>query len=242
MPRQPDTWALPRPWAVPGRDSTRSSAGRTSRSGVETDLYAQKRGPPKKAKAPLKTYNVGSPMERIAIDVLGSLPMAEAGNKYILVIADYYTKWVEAYPMANQKAQTVANLLVHEFISRFGVPLLIHSDLERNFESAVFAEICKLLDITKTRITPYHPQSYSMVERFHRTLETLLSKFVDDNQWDWDQHIPILLMSYRSTIHESTGCSPAKLMLGRDLTLPIDLAFGRPREAPQTDMGYANTL
>ena len=92
------------------------------------DLCAQKRGPPRKVKAPLKTYNVGSPMERIAIDVLGPLPMTKAGNKYILVIADYFTKWVEAYPMANQEAQTVANLLVHKFISRFGVPLLIHSD------------------------------------------------------------------------------------------------------------------
>ena len=92
------------------------------------DLCPQKRGPPRKVKAPLKTYNVGSPMERIAIDVLGPLPMTEAGNKYILVIADYFTKWVEAYPMANQEAQTVASLLVHEFISRFGVPLLIHSD------------------------------------------------------------------------------------------------------------------
>ena len=88
MPRQPDTWALPRPWAVPGRDSTGSSAGGTSRSGVETVTYVLRR----KVKAPLKTYNVGSPMERIAIDVLGPLPMTEAGNKYILVIADYFTK------------------------------------------------------------------------------------------------------------------------------------------------------
>ena len=106
----------------------------------------------------------------------------------------------------------------------------------------MFAEICKLLDITKTRTTPYHPQSDGMVERFNRTVETLLSKFADDNQRDWDQHIPILLMAYHSAIHKSTGCSPAKLMLGRDLTLPIDLALGRPTEAPQTAVEYANTL
>ena len=80
------------------------------------------------------------------------------------------------------------------------------------------------------------------VERSNRTVETLLSKFADDYQRDWEQHIPILLMSYRSAILESTGCFPAKLMLGRDLTLPIDLAFGRPTEAPQTTVEYANTL
>ena len=44
-------------------------------------------------------YNVGSPLERIAIDVLGPLPITETGNKYILIVADYFTKWVEAYPI-----------------------------------------------------------------------------------------------------------------------------------------------
>ena len=61
-------------------------------------------------------------MERIAIDVLRQLPTTAAGNKYILIIADYFTKWVEAYPMANQQAQTVAELLVHKLFSCFGVP------------------------------------------------------------------------------------------------------------------------
>ena len=113
----------------------------------------------------------------------------------------------------------------------------------RNFESALFAEMCKLLDIQKTRTTPYHPQSDGMVERFNRTLEALLSKFVDHNQKDWDEHLQILLMSYRSAVHESTGCSPAKLMMGRELTLPVDLTFGRPEEEePQTTVEYTNAL
>ena len=103
--------------------------------------------------------------------------------------------------------------------------------------------MCKLLDIQKTRTTPYHPQSDGMVERFNRTLEALLSKFVDHNQKDWDEHLQILLMSYRSAVHESTGCSPAKLMMGRELTLPVDLTFGRPEEEePQTTVEYTNAL
>ena len=92
-------------------------------------------------------------MERIAIDVLGPLPITETGNKYILIVADYFTKWVEAYPMPNQEATTVAELLVKQFICRFGVPLLIHSDQGRNFESELFAEMCRLLGIKKTRTT-----------------------------------------------------------------------------------------
>ena len=108
-------------------------------------------------------------MERIAIDVLGPLPATEAGNKSI--IADYFTKRVETFPLPNQEAKTVADKLVNEVICRFGIPLIIHSDQGRNFESALFAELCLLLDIQKTWTTPYHPQSDDMVEQFNRTLE-----------------------------------------------------------------------
>ena len=80
-------------------------------------------------------------MERLAIDVLGPLPLSSRGNKYILIAADYFTKWVEAYPLANQEAVTVAEVLIREFVSRFGVPLILHSDQGRNFESAVFRDV-----------------------------------------------------------------------------------------------------
>ena len=188
-------------------------------------------------------YNVGSPMERIAIDVLGPLPITETGNKYILIVADYFTKWVEAYPMPSQEATTVAELLVREFVCRFGVPLLIRSDQGRNFESQLFSEMCRLLGIRKTRTIPYHPQSDGMVERFNWTLEAQLSKFADHNQKDWDEHIPFLLMAYHSATHDTTSCSPARMMLGRELKMPMDLMFGRPEdEPPQTATNYASTL
>ena len=137
-------------------------------------------------------------MERIAIDVLGPLPTTEAGNKYILVIADYFTKWVEAFPLPNQEAKTVADKLVNEVVCRFGIPLIIHTDQGRNFKSALFTEMCQLLDIQKTRTTPYHPQSDGMVERFNGTLEMQLSKFVDYNQKVWDLHWGALVASWLS--------------------------------------------
>ena len=170
----------------------------------------------------MQQYLVGTPMERLALDVLGPLPCTRMGNKYILIVADYFSKWVEAFPMPNQEASTVADLLVKEVVCRFGVPLLIHSDQGRNFESAVFTEMCQMLGMYKTRTTPYHPQSDGMVERFNRTLEEQLAKFVDYHQRDWDEHIPYLMLAYRSAIHESTGCTPAKVIFGRDLRLPVD--------------------
>ena len=194
------------------------------------DLCAEKRGPPRRPRAPMRQYLVGAPMERLALDILGPLPTSNLGNKYILIVADYFSKWIEAFPMPNQEAHTVAELLVKEVVCRFGVPLLIHSDQGRNFESAVFTEMCQLLGIQKTRTTAYHPQSDGMVERFNRTLEDQLAKFVDYHQRDWDEHIPYLMLAYRSAVHESTGCTPAKVVFGRDLRLPIDLLIGRPVE------------
>ena len=76
----------------------------------------------------MQQYLVGAPTERLALDVLGPLPCTHSGNKYILIVADYFSKWVEAFPMPNQEACTVAELLAKEVVCRFGVPLLIHSD------------------------------------------------------------------------------------------------------------------
>ena len=92
--------------------------------------------PRKKPKARLRMYSAGYPLDRIAVDVMGPLNLTKDKNKYILVIGDYFTRWMEAYSLPNQHAEVVAEKLVHEFISRFGTPLEIHSDQGRNFESS----------------------------------------------------------------------------------------------------------
>lgn len=78
---------------------------------------ASRKGQPRSARAPLKLYNVGSPMERIAVDVLGPLPKTDAGNQYILIAQDYFTKWPEAFPIADQQVTTVAEVLVNQFFT-----------------------------------------------------------------------------------------------------------------------------
>ena len=75
---------------------------------------------------------------------------------------------MDAYALPNHEAVTVATALVENWISRFGVPLELHSDQGSNFESQVFGEVAKLLGLRKTRTTPLHPQSDGMVERFTR--------------------------------------------------------------------------
>ena len=85
------------------------------------------------ARAPLISSCPGYPFERIALDIMGPMPTTESGDKYILVVGDYFTKWKEALAIPNQEAKTIAEKLVKEVISRYGVPIRIHSDQGRNF-------------------------------------------------------------------------------------------------------------
>ena len=129
--------------------------------------------------------------------------------------------------MPNQEAETVADIVVCEFVSRFGVPRQLHTDQGRSSKSRLFQEMYRILEIDKTRTTPLRPQSDGMVERFNRILEAMLSKFAGENQKDWDQYLPLLMMAYRSSVHESTGFTPNEMMFGREVLLPLDLVIGR---------------
>ncbi|VDI65663.1 Hypothetical predicted protein [Mytilus galloprovincialis] len=182
----------------------------------------------RKPKASLHSYTVGYPLDRVAIDVIGPLPYTRQNNKFILVIGDHFTRWMEAFPLPHQQAEKVAEKLVHEFISRFGIPLELHSDQGRNFESKIFTEVCKLLEIHKTRSTSYRPCSNGIIERFNATLEGMIRSFVNKNANDWDLHIGILMAAYRSTVYPATGYSPNMLMLGREITLPPQIIFPFP--------------
>ncbi|GBM61236.1 hypothetical protein AVEN_145414-1 [Araneus ventricosus] len=87
--------------------------------------------------------NVGAPFERMALDILGPFPVTTKDNWYVLVLIDYFTKWPEAIPIPDQEASTVAEELVRTWISRYGVPMMLHSNQGTNFNSILFSELCK---------------------------------------------------------------------------------------------------
>ena len=138
---------------------------------------------------------------------------------------------MEAYPLRTIEAQTIAETFVHEFVSRFGVPQELHTDQGTQFQSRVMNETCKILGIHKTRTTPFHPMSDGLVERFNRTLESMLSLYLKTNQGDWDKFVPLVTMAYRSTPQESTQVNPNMLMFGCEINLPVDLMVGSPNES-----------
>ncbi len=186
------------------------------------DSCAASKSPSRKPKGPIGDMSVGAPLDRLATDILGPLPVTAHGNKYILVVTDYFSKWVEIFAIPNQTAEVCANLILNEVIARYGCPLELHSDQGRNYQSKILKDLCTLLEIRKTRTTPRHPEGNGQVERFNKTLLTMIRSYIKD-QRDWDLNLGCLAGAYRATVHESTGFSPNMLMLGRDVYMPGDI-------------------
>ncbi len=159
------------------------------------------------------------------MDFLSGFPTSYLGNKNILVFTDYHTKWVEAFPTADQLAVTVAQLFVNNIICRHGCPRMLLSDRGTNFVSELLKEVTDLMGTTRKFTTAYHPQSDGLTERFNRTLITMLRSFVDYAQRDWDALLPSLLFSYNVSAHESTGDSPFFLLHGLRLHYCLILSF-----------------
>ena len=202
-----------------------------------------RKNPPKPARAAMKQFPAGHPNQRIGIDFLGPVRRTDSGNAYIIVISDYFTKWTETFAVADMRASTVADILVNQYISRFGLVREIISDQGKQFESELFRELCTRLVIDKKRCSPGHPQNNGLVERFNKTLLDMLAKYVDSNQRNWDKYLPLVMLAYRSSVHDSTGFSPALLTFGREIELPCDLLYGcGPQDCYDSQQVYVQNL
>ena len=167
-------------------------------------ITCQKSKLPMPVRSPLTNIPIGRPWQMIAIDIL-EVPVSTKNNRYLLVIQDYFTKWVDARPLPDQTAIRITAELVKLFCT-YGVPEIVHSDQGRNFESSIVQSTLEAFGVKKSRTTPYHPQGDGMVERFNRSLLQLLRTYVE-RQEDWEQHLPLALYAYRTATHTSTGVS-----------------------------------
>lgn len=122
--------------------------------GVKRAVCASHKSTIPQPRAPMQSAPSSYPLELVAVDILGPLPVSHNGNKYVLVLTDYFTHWVEVYAIPNQEANTVAKM-VSEFFCRFSLPTQLHSDQGRQFEANIIQEMCKVLGIAKSRTTPY---------------------------------------------------------------------------------------
>ena len=170
-------------------------------------------------------------MLRLGMDLQGPWPTSDSGNKYILVVQDYYSKWVEMFAIPDKTAQTVAEILVSEVFTRYGLCCRLHSDQGMEFESSLTHELCRLWGVKKTRTSPFAPWSNGMVERSNQTIKSILKTACEDMyRIDWDKKLPYIRMALNNTTHATTGATPHELWFSRceKARLPVDLLCGKP--------------
>ena len=176
-----------------------------------------------KQRAPLGDMPVAKyPFEILGIDTCGPYMQSDNGAKYVIVIIDHFSGWPEAYATTDKSAQTVASILLEDFIPRHSCPRLIISDQGTEFCNAVIDSLSTELNIQRIRTSPYHPQSNGKTERFNRVLNDIISKYVSPGQQDWDAYIQTALMAYRMSPNSTTRFTPFFLVYGRDPVLPMD--------------------
>ena len=193
-------------------------------------------------RAPMQSISVSEPFVFWALDYMGPLRETSKGNRHILVLMDHFTKWCEAFPTKDQKASTVASILVSRVFSRFGPPTILHSDQGRNFDSLLMHEIYDQMGIKKTRTTAYHPQCDGLVERQNRTIQEIISSFVNDHSNNWDDVLDQAVFAYNTSIHESTGLSPYEMVFGREARMPIEVELGVPLHNPSSQSEYSQLI
>lgn len=204
---------------------------------------SQRKTSPHLRKVPLVNLpEVLYPFERTSMDICGPFVTSYSGNKYLLTFQDYFSKYVEAVAIPDQKAETIARVFVTEIIGRHGTPKQLLTDQGPNFVSAVMKNVCQFLNVDKLQTTPYHPQSNGMIERSHRVFKDIMSHYVAKSQQDWDTWVPYVLMAYRFHTQSSTGYSPYFLLHGRDPVLPFDNILKPQTVKYDTDENYVSEL
>ena len=174
--------------------------------------------PRRQRRAELGQYHADTPMDCVMMDILGPLSKTPRGNTVIFMLIDQFTKWIECYPLPDQSAEVVAKAI--------RVSREIHTDQGRNFVSNLFTSLCSLLQIRKTQMTGYRPCSNGQIERMNRQVLQMLRCLREKNIRDWDTSLSQIVGAIRSTVNRSTGFTPNKLMLAREVNKPVDVLFG----------------
>lgn len=176
-------------------------------------------------RAPLVSITTTQPLELVCIDFLS---LEESKGKYtsLLVVTDHFTGYAQAYPTRNQRASTVAKILIDDFIKHYGLMQRLHSDQGGSFEATVIKHICKSLGIQKSHTTPYHAMGDGKTERFNRSLLSMLRTLQPAQKANWKDHVSAMVHAYNCCKHASTGVSPYFLMFGRSPRIAVDIFLG----------------
>ena len=177
--------------------------------------------------------------DHVHVDLVGPLPYSD-GFKYLLTCVDRFTRWPEAIPIKDIRAETVADAFFGGWVARLGTPATITTDGEAQFESRLWDTLCNQFGITRNRTTRYHPQSNGMVERFHRQLKAAI--MAHETHYPWTTTLPAVLLGIRSAVKETLGRSAAKMAYRMTLRLPGDFTENYTVDANTDLENYSDRL
>ena len=164
------------------------------------------------------------PWETVHTDIVGPLPETPEGYRWILLVVCAFTKFVELIPLRDTTAETVGQALVATFF-RYGIPFHLVSDNGVQYRAKLLAEINKQLGVHHIFISAYHSQANSNVERMCGVVKTMLATALNRTQREWNMFLGASQYAVNSAYQSSNKWSPAFLMFGRQLRLPIEQAL-----------------
>lgn len=166
---------------------------------------------------------IEKPFTRVGLDIIGPLPATKQGNKYIITLVDYFTKWPEAKAIPDIKSEQVIKFLT-EVIARHGPPEIIITDNGSSFISDITKMMIDLYGSWVHFTAPHHPQSNGMIENRNREIGKILRLLITEEQ-EWDECLPSVLWALRTTKSSKTKFSSFELLYGRRDTWPMEIMF-----------------
>ncbi|KAA3467684.1 gag/pol polyprotein [Gossypium australe] len=173
--------------------------------------------------SPLHVMTSPWPFSIWGMDVIGPIsPKASNGHRFIFVVIDYFTKWVEATSYANVTKSAVSKFLKKEIICWYGMPERIISDNALNLNNSTIAEVCSQFKIKHRNSSPYCPKMNGAVEAANKNIKKIVGKMTEIYR-DWHEKLPFAFYAYQTSVRTSTGATLFSLVYGMEAVLPIEV-------------------
>ena len=154
---------------------------------------------------------------------MGSLSATNLGNRYILIISDLFTKYIETAALPSIETTIITQVFLDKIVFRHCPPHRSLTDRGTNFTSKLMTQLCNDLNINKVFTSSYHPQWDGFVERIYGVIMQIIAMYVASDHKDWDTYIPSATYAHNTSISETTGDTPFFLTYGRKpVKLPDD--------------------